>query len=218
MVQQLLYAGAGVNFQNEATNFTPLMEACLLKNFDICQLLLNHSANVNISCGPSFDGDLSRPTALFWAGQVGDLEIVKLLLQYRAHILDRSLQRVQKAIGISPIASPFLDDRSDILKLCLDYYKTKREHIYFLCFLDLFDEAMDSGREKCAIVILKEGYCPVGEYVYMLHFLMAACHGLIKLMSLLVGMNAQFPARILAHTKAGSWQTCATPRLCFMAV
>ena len=226
MVEQLLCAGADVNFQEES-GFTPLMEACWLKNFDICQLLLKHGANVHlISTFGSSDS-----TALFWAGCFGDLEIVKLLLEHGAHIFDPSLQ-VEEAIARSPIATPVLYDHPQIANFFLEQYKTEEEpYLFCVCLLILFDVALGLGSEKCAIAVLKEGYYPAWEGLNEPYFRMAANHGMIELMSLLVGMNAQFvqedwliqkqlPDKLVQHTDFVSWlveyrkQTPSLQKLC----
>ena len=208
VVEQLLCAGAGVDFRKNVFCYTPLMEATCQKNFDICQLLLKHDADVHAT---RTIGEV-HINALNNAARVGDLEILKLLLEYVAHIFDQSL-KFSEAFANSPTAAAMCLDHPHILSYFLEHIKENGApfplELLFPCSLMFVSE-------KCTVVLLKEGYYPMQDIPNKSHFQIAANEGMIEVMSLLIGINAYFmqedwltqeqlPDELEQHTDFVSW-------------
>ena len=115
-----------MDFRNE-DGLTPLMDACLEGDFDICELLLNHGADVHLSL-------VGQPgkTALHAAACLGDRDIFELLVKHGAEIFDFSLEGT-KAFASSPIAGALHFDGPLIYSYFMDHYKT-----FPLCVLFIY--------------------------------------------------------------------------------
>ena len=88
IAQQLLCAGASVDFTGEFDDYTPLMLSAMYGHKDICILLLRHGADINLQT----DCELLRPnTALYFVALNGESAIVSLLLDHQADLCDFQL-------------------------------------------------------------------------------------------------------------------------------
>ncbi|XP_051787836.1 ankyrin repeat and protein kinase domain-containing protein 1 isoform X2 [Erpetoichthys calabaricus] len=80
-VKEVLQMGAVVNSQS-INGYTPLITAALYRHFDICCLLIEHKADVNLT-------DEDKWTPLHFAAQNGDDRIARLLLDNHATVNSR---------------------------------------------------------------------------------------------------------------------------------
>ncbi|XP_039619935.1 ankyrin repeat and protein kinase domain-containing protein 1 [Polypterus senegalus] len=77
-VKEVLQMGAVVNSQS-INGYTPLITAALYRHFDVCCLLIEHKADVNLT-------DEDKWTPLHFAAQNGDDRIARLLLDNHATV------------------------------------------------------------------------------------------------------------------------------------
>ena len=175
-VKQLLRAGASADFKN-SFGFTPLMEASLQDKIDMCKLLLQHGADVNVV------RNYGQATALHYAAQRGNHAIATLLLEYGAVIFDPSKP---KDFGHQPIAAFATCHDTDTLEFLLGY--CNRQGIEVPQHW-LFDMCMHHHHEQCAFVVLNHGFYPLLDSKSC-HI--AADHGFIKLICVLIELNPQF--------------------------
>ncbi|KAJ8306250.1 hypothetical protein KUTeg_016795 [Tegillarca granosa] len=79
LILKYLDQGANINHREKQKGATPLIEACVRRNYVVQKLLLSNGANPNLS-------NFAGLTPLHFASEVGDGESVKLLLAYQASI------------------------------------------------------------------------------------------------------------------------------------
>lgn len=120
-VTELLRYGANVN-DIDKYGFTPLIEAAIVDNIEICRLLLQKHANPN-------QRDVMGGTALHWAAENANIELCKLLLEHGADPNAYNLS------GQSVLVMPILREQSHVRQILIaagadlifaqDYINTK---------------------------------------------------------------------------------------------
>ena len=114
---------------------------------NISRLLVHHGANVNVL------GTAHKITALGFAASQGRYEIAAFLLDNGATPYDSS-----NAFANSPIARALQRHDCAMLRLFLTHCH-KRD--LKLPLQLLFHQAIQECREKCAIIVLQQGYYPL---------------------------------------------------------
>lgn len=229
VTEKLIDSGASINYSNFEGG-TALMLAASQGNMDICWLLLNSGAEVNASC---FDHGQLQCSAIDAAAKSGHYEIASLLLELGANIsvydpsyLVPSAHHVpwlsDKKVQMAPMKSAILHDHPRILELFLDHFNKAGHRIPWEQEFNfsLFEEA-----EGCATVIIRHGYYPVSKPLYdrflsnlafVSFFDMAANHGFVKLMAVMIDQNPHFlqeewlvdndiPVNLNQHVNFKSW-------------
>ena len=194
IVEQLLCAGASANFYSSAAESTPLMIVAATGNATLCKILLRYGAEVNLGLGGF--------TALCSAAKYGHGEVVALLLEYGAQLFSLSIPlNNSKTLGNSPLGKCVKHRRVHILEQFIEY--ADKINIC-LPLAALFQLSLNSGSERCAILLLRQGYyptlgssraselesCPEGTLSYIEScFYMAACRYYCHLIRLMVEIN-----------------------------
>src|SRR3990167_3536887 len=128
-IQALLRYGAGIN-EIDRYGFTPLIEAAIINNVEICRLLLDKGADPNLQ-------DVTGGTALHWAAENANLELCELLLRNGAN------PNAYTLAGQPVLVMPILREQSKVRQLLIqagadlvfaqDYINTKLlGHMYEL--------------------------------------------------------------------------------------
>lgn len=108
-VEAMLHAGGTAEINEiDAYGFTPLIEAAIVNNTEIAQLLLNYRAQVNAA-------DLTGRNALHWSVDNANLDLTKLLLDHKAD--PNAYTTTSQPILVKPL----LRDQSDLKKLLYQY-------------------------------------------------------------------------------------------------
>ena len=202
IAEQLLCAGAKVDFVG--TGSTPLMLAARGGRKDICLLLLDYGADVNLQ------EHTRKYTALFYAALNGNPEVVNLLLDHGAEINNSNHGLEDSVLGVA-IASQCPRTTQILLA------HSVKINVHVPLGL-LFKLGFKYGSEKCLMVILRQGYHPMQQEAKERHsfFCIAARFGLIKLICLLLELNPQYmqeewllkedyPYRLTQHSDFISW-------------
>ena len=170
---------------------TPLMEAVVFHNTDICHLLLNHGANVNARCKGN------RNKALHYvAGHGSSSDVAALLIKHGAE--PYNLTNPQEKFEDSPFAMAIYLNCPHTMKIYLDYCENNNYRIPTKLVLSM---AIHDGSGDCAIILLKRGLSPIPNGLivkmpYSDHFdnsatylYVAADRGLDELISFLIELN-----------------------------
>ena len=121
IAEHLLCAGASVEFVN-GLGRTPLMEAVLYRNTDICRLLLIHGANVNARCKGN------RYEALHYvAGRGSSSDVAAFLIKHGAEPYNPT--NPQEKFEDSPFAMAIHFHCPDIMEIYLDYCENNNYRI-----------------------------------------------------------------------------------------
>ena len=199
MMEQLLSAGASVDFPRKYGTFTPLIYACQWRNvpthtlYRTCSILLRYGANVNKKAS-----DLS--TALSYAVEAGHSRIASLFLEHGAEVFNSSnLSYSALSHGRSPIYLAISKRRCSIFTMLITHCR-KIGQVLPLSWL--FRMAVNCDSENCAIIVLEEGYYPndkslkkpnAGRFALIVSpFLRAVCDGHVTLMTIMIELNPQF--------------------------
>ena len=189
LIEQLLLAGADVNFPN-VWGETPLMLAAMLGNTRLSELLLKQGANVNArNHGDTYDNGMS--VLCYSIKFPCEIQLVALLLEHGAQIYDPPKELPNPYYPVYEIECPSvctaIGSKSPcILKMFLDHSDKINVR---LPLAGLFSYCLSHKSEECAIMILQQGYYPHPENVTSF-FKWAAKSGLpTNLMSLLVEVN-----------------------------
>ena len=192
IAEQLICAGASVDFTGDVDDDTPLMLAAMDGHKDICLLLLHHGADINLQT----DCKVSQPkTALYFAAWNGESEIVSLLLNHEAELCNFQLSwnDHHQAIRHLPIAAAITAGYPRTTRIFLDHY-TKQD--FRLPLETLFNLGLLYGGEECLIVVLQQGYYPIdkesNEFNFWSCFYKACRSEMIKLASLLLELNPRY--------------------------
>ena len=196
LVEELIQAGADVDIL--CNGLTPLMLAVNMQNVGMCQLLLENGCHVNAYV---HDKKSALHLATDYSRTFTDdtFAIIKLLLHYGAkHDLFGE--------GESPILNALICDDHRIVKVflasghdanmmlpfnycCESCFSVATVLIYKLPS-SLFEYAIHARAENCCALLLQWGfnvcYQPARSY-----FQIAAHHGLVGLMSVLIDLNPQ---------------------------
>ena len=181
IVEQLLRAGAGVNFWGPSGN-TPLGIAAANGNTTLCKILLRYNANVNFKNKMGF-------TPLYLAAMKGKGEVVALLSENEAQFFNPSKP-----------SDDFEVLHNSPLGMCIKfkYNQVFTEHVdkinVSLPLAALFHFSVHCGTEYCSIILLQQGYYPTlgSEKAFNLDiscFRLAAMNYHSSLMRLLVAIN-----------------------------
>lgn len=187
MVEQLINAGASVNF-SDGEGCTPLISLLATEyngNVGICRLLLRSGADANASYG-------SR-TPLYYAAECNYCTCA-LLLEYGAVLHDPS--KPWKSLKGSPIAIALLYQGNEVLELFLKHYCNSGLNPP----LELvFNLALQYHSQGGAITTLNQGYCPpvrpsalvIPQERCSSYFRAVALHGFQRLMTIMAELNPQ---------------------------
>ena len=184
IVEQLLRAGAGVNFWGPSGS-TPLGIAASNGYTTLCKLLLRYGANMNLKNNRGF-----APLCL--AAMKGESEVIALLLETEAQFFNPSKPSDNfKALHNSPLGKC----------IKLKHNQEFTEHVdkinVSLPLAALFHFSVHFGTEYCSILLLQQGYYPTlgSEEAFNLDiscFRLAAIYYYSRLMRLLVAINPHF--------------------------
>ena len=177
IAEQLIHAGASVNFPKHNSVTLPLYEAITFSRTNIIQLLLNHGAH--------------SEAALTQAALQRRHRIAALLLEHGAEIQDplKPFDPNQSPIGIA-----IHNNDPATLKVILHYSYMRDVSIPFPL---LFNLALSNRDKRCAICLLGHGYHSVQRASnevwepYTSCFHMAARRGMVKLVCLIKEFNPQ---------------------------
>ncbi len=106
-VSKLLQFNIDVN-QIDEYGFTPLIEAAIVDQFEIAELLIEQGADVNLQ-------DMIGGTALHWAAENNNLRLCHLLLEHRAN------PNAYNLAGQPVLAMPLLRNQQKIKKILYQY-------------------------------------------------------------------------------------------------
>ena len=177
IAEQLIHAGASVNFPEHRLGSFPLIDAITLGRTDISQLLINRGAH--------------SAAALILATLLKEHRTAALLLEHGAEIQDPLKSFDPKE---SPIAIAIHKQDPATLRVILYYSYIQDVSIPFPL---LFNLAMSNRDEQCAICLLGHGYHSVHRASnqvwepYTSCFHMAAERGMVNLMRLIKEFNPQ---------------------------
>ena len=90
--------------QRDSYGYTPLIEACIVNNFDLASMLLTKGADPN-------QQDITGATALHWATENNNIELAKALLEHEAD------PNIYSTASESPLVVPYLRRQSAMLEL-----------------------------------------------------------------------------------------------------
>ena len=184
IVEQLLRAGAGVNFWGPSGN-TPLGIAASNGYTTLCKILLRYGAKMNLK-------NKRGVTPLCLAAMKGESEVVALLLENEAQLFNSSKTSDNfEALHNSPLGMCIQ------LKHNQEFTKYVDKINVGLPLAALFHFSVHYGTEYCCILLLKQGYYPTlgSEKGFILDiscFHLAAMNYHSSLMRLLVAINPHF--------------------------
>ena len=182
IAEQLIFAGARVNFPNMA-GYTPLMLAAVKGHKRTCIVLLDLGADVNVSKAGTL-----HTTALYYAACNGMSEIVNLLLAKGGKLCtswnEYTLMGLELAAAIG-------NHHPSTTQVLLDH--CEKENLQ-LQRGTVFSMSLDADSEECAIAVLQHGCYPLPKdtklYIYNCSFFRKAAEcGMIKVMCLLLELD-----------------------------
>ena len=221
VAEWVLQAAANVNFP-DGSGRTPLMACAFTGDTDIASLLLHYGADVNIN---DYRYQENGETALHVTASYGHYEMAVLLLKHGAKILNPS--KPGEIFTQTPIYNTILWKHPHLMELFLDHCEEHNHRLPLKLIKDALSSSIYHHSENCAIILLEHSFFPMQNKTMTLlnnnsscinasFFYGAACRGLVKLISVIVGQHPQIlqeewlvqgsiPTKLRQHEHFLSW-------------